>query len=57
MISTSKPDVEPPSSNASEPAVRCQMCPHDIAEHDVVGLRYCDATRTSALTRSCLCRV
>jgi hypothetical protein len=35
----------------------CVACPHLRADHDAIGLRYCQATVSSALTRGCVCRV
>ncbi|MBY3551822.1 RGCVC family protein [Modestobacter lapidis] len=45
-----------PASAAAAPAPSCVACPHLRADHDAIGLRYCQATVTSALTRGCVCR-
>ena len=36
---------------------RCAMCDHRLADHDAIGLRYCQATQAQALARDCICRV
>lgn len=42
----------------SEPDLQatCAMCEHRLADHDPIGLRYCQATQTQALSRKCICR-
>ena len=35
---------------------RCDVCPHPLAHHDPIGLRFCRATRNSAIDRGCVCR-
>jgi hypothetical protein len=44
-------DVRPPQVGPS-----CDVCPHDVAGHDAIGLRFCRATVSGALTRGCICR-
>jgi hypothetical protein len=34
----------------------CGVCAHGLADHDRVGLRYCEATQTGALSRNCICK-
>ena len=34
----------------------CTVCDHDLARHDPIGRRFCDATQTQALSRHCICR-
>jgi hypothetical protein len=34
----------------------CAVCSHDLANHDRVGLRYCQASQANALPRNCICR-
>jgi hypothetical protein len=34
----------------------CAVCDHDLADHDPIGLRYCQATQAQALARKCICR-
>ena len=35
---------------------RCMVCKHDVAAHDPIGLRFCSATQSQALSRGCICR-
>ena len=35
--------------------VACEICPHALAAHDAISLRFCSATRAAALTRGCVC--
>ena len=35
---------------------RCAVCSHQLAGHDPIGLRYCQATQDQALPRNCICR-
>lgn len=34
----------------------CASCAHDLAAHDAIGSRYCQATEASVLCRGCICR-
>jgi hypothetical protein len=34
----------------------CAACPHRVADHDPIGLRFCRATVDSARHRGCVCR-
>jgi hypothetical protein len=34
----------------------CDVCPHSMTHHDAIGLRFCRATRASAIDRGCVCR-
>jgi hypothetical protein len=34
----------------------CVSCPHPLADHDPIGLRFCRATRAGDITRGCVCR-
>lgn len=34
---------------------RCTVCDHELAEHDPVSHRYCQATQMHALSRRCIC--
>jgi len=38
-------------------AAGCGSCPHPLAAHDPIGLRFCRATRDGDITRGCVCRV
>jgi len=33
----------------------CVVCTHQLAEHDRISHRFCEATQTQALTRNCIC--
>jgi hypothetical protein len=48
------------SSEAGSPAVdedvRCDVCPHPVVDHDLIGLRFCRATRSAGSERGCVCR-
>ena len=35
----------------------CDVCSHGLDVHDRVADRFCQATRSNALTRSCICSV
>jgi hypothetical protein len=37
-------------------SLSCDVCPHPLAGHDPIGLRFCQATLAGALTRGCVCR-
>ena len=34
----------------------CASCPHPLADHDPIGLRFCRATRAGDISRGCVCR-
>jgi hypothetical protein len=37
-------------------AERCPACPHAVAEHDAISLRYCSASQAMATSsRGCVC--
>lgn len=46
------------ADNASQPLDRadCAACPHPVARHDSLGLRFCHATLKGAIARGCICR-
>jgi len=33
----------------------CDVCTHGLDTHDRIATRFCQATRTNALTRACIC--
>ena len=33
----------------------CAVCPHPLAAHDAISLRFCQATQAGATTRGCAC--
>ena len=46
------------STTATAPAeaAACAVCPHPLAAHDAISLRYCSATAAqAATTRGCVC--
>ncbi|HWO64995.1 MAG TPA: RGCVC family protein [Umezawaea sp.] len=36
-------------------AASCGSCPHPLADHDALGVRFCAASTASGLTRGCIC--
>ena len=36
-------------------AARCATCNHPLAAHDVIGLRWCAATKLGVGNRECIC--
>jgi hypothetical protein len=34
----------------------CPACPHPLAQHDPIAVRFCRATSAAALSRGCVCR-
>jgi hypothetical protein len=53
-VMTSTP-AETAAVIAERPEVGCDTCPHPVAAHDAISLRFCSATRAAALTRGCVC--
>jgi hypothetical protein len=49
---------QPPTEATQQPVndPGCDVCPHPIAHHDAIGLRFCRATLDSAIARGCVCR-
>jgi hypothetical protein len=45
------PDLRP-----LDEAAGCAACPHPLAHHDAIGLRFCAATTAGAVVRGCICR-
>ena len=44
------------ADEAAEAAGRCPACPHAVAEHDAISLRYCSASQAMATSsRGCVC--
>ena len=35
----------------------CPACPHPLAQHDRIGVRFCLATAAGTADRGCVCRV
>ena len=46
------------ADSAPQPLDRadCAACPHPVARHDSLGLRFCHATLKAAIARGCICR-
>jgi hypothetical protein len=51
---TTDTEVAVQPAQSAEP--QCAVCQHDLARHDAVGLRYCQASEARSLTRGCICR-
>lgn len=49
-----QPVVDDLQNPDGEPA--CDVCPHPLASHDPIGLRFCRATTAGATSRGCICR-
>jgi hypothetical protein len=52
------PSVSPAVVPADEVLAGCAVCPHPIAAHDAISLRFCRATEARAgenTTRGCVC--
>jgi hypothetical protein len=45
---------DPTPQHGDDPT--CDACPHPVADHDAIGLRFCRATLASAIDRGCACR-
>jgi hypothetical protein len=51
--------VEAPADAATldgGPAAACPACPHPLARHDPIGVRFCRATAVGGFDRGCVCR-
>jgi hypothetical protein len=53
---TPAPTLSSPSDRAVDEAGACAVCPHALAAHDAISLRFCHATQAAATTRGCVCR-
>jgi hypothetical protein len=47
------PEVQDRSAVVEQPT--CAVCPHPLAAHDAISLRFCQATQAHAVTRGCVC--
>jgi hypothetical protein len=54
-MSVAPPVVLTPLRPAVEETGACAVCPHELAAHDKISLRFCHATQASAMTRGCVC--
>ncbi|MGZ4506132.1 MAG: RGCVC family protein [Blastococcus sp.] len=53
--STTSPTTDRDAPGAVELAGRCPACPHPLADHDAISLRYCAASKAIAAARGCVC--
>jgi hypothetical protein len=44
-----------PATSERDSDWRCAVCNHDLADHDPISHRYCQATHSGALRRGCIC--
>ncbi|MCW2742830.1 MAG: hypothetical protein JWR45_3252 [Blastococcus sp.] len=52
---TPAPTVASAPDRTIDAAGACAVCPHALAAHDSISLRFCQATQASAATRGCVC--
>ena len=56
MSAPSLPTVDDRVRVEADAAGRCPACPHALAEHDAISLRYCSASQAMATSsRGCVC--
>jgi hypothetical protein len=53
---TAQDERTPEGIPQSVAAARCDVCPHPVADHDAIALRFCRATLAGAGVRGCVCR-
>lgn len=63
---TSPETVDQPATQSDTPSVTgpadvpvaglCAVCPHPLADHDRIALRFCQATGAQGSSRGCSCR-
>ena len=55
---TSPETVDQPATDPSDVPVAglCAVCPHPLADHDRIALRFCQATGAQGSSRGCSCR-
>ena len=49
------PSVTDVAVPAPTEAASCAVCPHALADHDRISLRFCQASQSSATSRGCVC--
>ncbi|GAY08364.1 hypothetical protein TOK_1921 [Pseudonocardia sp. N23] len=54
-MNDSVPTVEQTRPVIDDSRVTCPACPHDVAAHDRIGLRFCAVTAERSLDRGCAC--
>lgn len=47
--------ASPSPAGAPESTLSCTACPHSLASHDPLGIRFCAATSDRNLDRKCIC--
>jgi hypothetical protein len=52
---TPAPIVSPTPDRLLDETGACAVCPHELAAHDAISARFCQATQASAATRGCVC--
>ncbi|WP_222269820.1 RGCVC family protein [Modestobacter marinus] len=53
---TGQHDRRPEATPESGTAPGCDVCPHRVADHDAISLRFCRATRDSVTAQGCVCQ-
>ncbi len=53
---TSQPERPLQAAPLSVDDPRCDVCPHPVAAHDAIALRFCRATLAASIDRGCVCR-
>jgi hypothetical protein len=56
-VTTAPPVPDAQDETPVQDEGRCGSCPHPLAAHDPIGLRFCRATRAGDISRGCVCRV
>ncbi|WP_222263141.1 RGCVC family protein [Modestobacter marinus] len=49
------PALPATTERSSSAVATCAVCPHPVASHDAIGLRFCQATLNGAMSRGCVC--
>ena len=45
-----------PGADDGDQEQRCAVCERDLADHDRISRRYCQATQSQAQSRACICQ-
>jgi hypothetical protein len=45
----------PQTAEITPTSALCASCPHPLADHDALSLRFCTASAASGLSRGCIC--
>jgi hypothetical protein len=55
-MTTAQTQTQTQTLPAADTAGSCAVCPHPLAAHDTISLRFCSATAAQASsTRGCVC--